>query len=50
VLGVEFGHQMLQAFARDMKDSQEIDPEEWKQRSPVLRMKEWFGRRLQRLL
>jgi cardiolipin synthase len=50
VLGVDFGHQMLQAFADDMKDSREITADTWKQRALALRLKEWFARRLQRLL
>lgn len=44
VLGVELGRQMQQAFAKDLAASKQVTLEEWEQRSPLLRIKESFGR------
>jgi cardiolipin synthase len=44
VLGTGFGDQMRAAFARDVAQSEQITLEEWRQRSFVLHVKEWFAR------
>lgn len=50
VLGREFAQQMLDMFAADQAASSPVDIETWKKRSPVLRLKEWSARLLERLL
>jgi len=44
VLGTGFGDQMRAAFAGDVAQSEQITLEQWRQRSFVLRIKEWFAR------
>ncbi|MGB7740817.1 MAG: hypothetical protein WBM03_17050, partial [Steroidobacteraceae bacterium] len=44
VLGTEFGDRMRQSFADDVAHSEQITLEQWRQRSFVLRIKEWFAR------
>jgi cardiolipin synthase len=44
VLGREFGQQMRVMFERDLENSDRIDLGQWRGRSPLLRMKESFGR------
>jgi len=44
VLGNEFGDQMRGAFAADVSHSEQITLEQWRERSFVLRAKEWFSR------
>ena len=43
VLGMNFGDQMRAAFISDIAQSQQIDLEQWQDRSAVLRFKEWFS-------
>jgi cardiolipin synthase len=50
IIGREFGQKMLDMFARDLEASDPIDLQSWERRSPVLRLKEWGARLLQRLL
>jgi len=50
ILGREFGLQMQSMFAMDIAASEAIDPAIWERRSWMLRLKEWGGRLLQRLL
>ena len=50
VLGREFAGQMQTMFNDDLAASQAIDPASWESRSPILRLKEWGSRLLQRLL
>ena len=50
VLGREFAGQMQAAFARDLKLSDPIDLETWERRSPLLRIKEWLARMVERFL
>jgi len=50
VLGREFAGQMQAMFAKDLEASDAIDLESWKNRSPILRLKEWAARLWQRLL
>ena len=50
VLGREFARQMQSAFAEDLKLSEEITLITWERRAPILRVKEWFARLIQRLL
>jgi cardiolipin synthase len=50
ILGREFAMQMLGAFEADLAASQPIDPQRWKWRSPVLRIKEIYSRLWARLL
>jgi len=44
VLGTEFGDRMRASFADDVAQSEQITLEQWRQRSYVLRIKEWFAR------
>ena len=44
VLGNDFGQRMRVAFEADLAASKQILLEEWSRRSPVLRVKEQFGR------
>ncbi|MEY2919302.1 MAG: hypothetical protein RL261_607 [Pseudomonadota bacterium] len=44
VLGTGFGDQMRAAFAGDIAKSEQITLEQWRERSYVLRVKEWFSR------
>lgn len=50
ILGRDFAAQMEAMFARDIEASEAIDPQGWAARSPLLRLKEWGARLLQRLL
>ena len=50
MLGQVFARQMEAAFKEDMATSDEIDRVSWKQRSLLLRMKEWAARLWGRLL
>ncbi len=50
VLGRDFAGQMQTMFTRDLDASEAIDPEQWKSRSTLLRIKEWESSLLQRLL
>ena len=50
VLGRDFAQQMLDMFAVDQAASTAVDIEVWKKRSPMLRLKEWSARLLERLL
>ena len=50
VLGRDFAQQMLDMFAADQAASTAVDIEVWKKRSPMLRLKEWSARLLERLL
>lgn len=45
VFSDEFGAQMEQLFQEDLNASRRITLEEWRDRGPVSRMKEWFARR-----
>jgi len=44
VLGTEFGDRMRTAFADDVAQSEQITLEQWRKRSFVLRIEEWFAR------
>jgi len=44
VLGTGFGDQMRASFEGDVAQSEQITLEQWRQRSFVLRIKEWFAR------
>jgi cardiolipin synthase len=44
VLGSDFGGVMEAAFARDLTQSNEVDPAAWAERSFVARVKEWLAR------
>lgn len=44
ILGRDFSRQMDAMFARDLAESDAIDPERWQQRSLLLRFKEWAAR------
>ena len=44
VLGAEFGQQLQALFDKDLAESDRITLETWQQRSPDLRLKEWFAR------
>ncbi len=46
VLGDPFGRTMESAFQEDIRNSHEVKLEEWEQRSPAERVKEWSARRL----
>ena len=49
ILGHEFARKMLDVFASDLADSQEIDLQSWQHRPIIFRLKEWgtlFWRRL----
>ncbi|MCX7149884.1 MAG: cardiolipin synthase [Rhodocyclales bacterium] len=50
ILGREFGQQMQTVFAADLEASEAIDPEKWKRRPLLLRLKEWIARVWGRLL
>ena len=50
VLGREFAQQMQAMFARDIEASNAIDRETWERRSPMLRIREWMARLMERLL
>ncbi len=50
VLGREFAQQMQAMFARDIEASDAIDLATWERRSPILHIREWVGRLMQRLL
>lgn len=45
VFGDEFGARMEELFDDDLRASQAITLEEWRDRGPVSRFKEWFARR-----
>jgi cardiolipin synthase A/B len=44
VLGTEFGDRMRAAFEDDVAQSRQITLEQWRQRSHILYVKEWFSR------
>jgi cardiolipin synthase len=44
VMGTAFGTEMEKAFQEDMRDSNQITLEQWRDRSLVQRMKEWAAR------
>ncbi len=44
VLGTDFGQQMRVAFDQDLAASREVRLADWRNRSPVQRVKEAFGR------
>lgn len=44
ILGRDFSRQMDVMFARDLEESDAIDLERWKHRSPLFRLKEWAAR------
>lgn len=46
VLGQPFGRTMESAFQEDLRNSREIKLDDWEQRSPAERIKEWGARRL----
>lgn len=46
VMGPEFGAAMETAFAEDLRNSVEILPEKWQQRSAGDKLKEWAARRI----
>ncbi len=48
VLGREFAGQMQAMFDKDIRGSLEIDLASWQRRSPLLRIKEWGARLVQR--
>ena len=50
ILGREFGQQMQTVFAKDIAASDAIELESWRNRSLVLRVKEWTARLWGRLL
>ena len=50
VLGRDFGLKMQAMFKADLQTSQAIDPEIWKKRPLLLRIKEWLARMWGRLL
>ncbi|MDO8786479.1 MAG: cardiolipin synthase [Sulfuritalea sp.] len=50
ILGREFGQKMQAAFAADLGASEAIDPENWKRRPFLWRLKEWMARVWGRLL
>lgn len=50
VIGRDFGERMEAAFAADLAESEDIDPERWERRSLSLRLKEWMARVWGRLL
>jgi cardiolipin synthase len=50
ILGRDFAQQMKAMFARDLEASEAIDADQWENRPPSLRMKEWFSRLWSRLL
>ena len=50
VLGREFAEQMQAMFTQDLEASESVELERWKQRPPLLRIKEWGASLLQRLL
>ncbi|QNM95160.1 cardiolipin synthase [Chitinimonas koreensis] len=47
VLGAGFADRLKAAFLRDQAESQRIGAEEWADRSPMLRIKEWSARLLE---
>jgi cardiolipin synthase A/B len=44
ILGRDFAGQMDAMFAKDRTESDAVDFDRWKHRSPILRMKEWLAR------
>ncbi|MES2932434.1 MAG: cardiolipin synthase [Pseudomonadota bacterium] len=44
VLGEPFGQEMENAFKEDLRDSKQIDIEQWVKRPNIDRIKEWFAR------
>ncbi|WP_153111043.1 cardiolipin synthase [Propionivibrio limicola] len=50
ILGREFAQQMQAMFTKNLEASEAIDLERWERRSPMLRIKEWGSRLLERLL
>lgn len=50
VIGREFGAQMQAMFKKDLDASQAILLEDWERRSPLMRIKEWFARLIERAL
>lgn len=44
MLGADFGQQVQTMFERDLAASDAIELTAWEQRSPALRVQEWFGR------
>jgi cardiolipin synthase len=50
ILGREFARQMEEMFARDLEKSTRITAEQWAQRSPGLRLKEWAARMFEYML
>jgi cardiolipin synthase len=50
VIGRDFGQKMQTMFETDLKASQAIDPENWKHRPLLQRLKEWMARMWGRLL
>ncbi|WP_247869487.1 cardiolipin synthase [Herbaspirillum sp. ST 5-3] len=47
VLDVDFAQRMEDLFTRDLQDSVEIDPEKWRHRGFMQRMREWAARAFQ---
>ena len=50
ILGRDFARQMLAAFAADISASEAITLEKWRQRSPLMRIREWGAHLFGRLL
>lgn len=50
ILGRDFAQKMQAMFDADLQASTEIKPEQWQQRSLVLRVKEWVAQMWKRLL
>ena len=50
ILGRDFARQMLVAFAADIAASEAITLENWRQRSPLMRIREWAAHLFGRLL
>jgi len=44
VLGTDFGDRMRASFADDVTQSEQITLEQWRERSFILRIEEWFAR------
>ncbi|HEY9097402.1 MAG TPA: phospholipase D-like domain-containing protein [Thiobacillus sp.] len=47
ILGTDFSQQMNNLFAEDRAQSTPIDPQQWKHRSLLLRLKEWLAVRFE---
>jgi cardiolipin synthase len=44
VLGLGFARELEATFQKDLSQSEEIDPEQWRERSPLAHLKEWTAR------